>query len=212
MITGVGGHFLLQGIFPTQGSNPALLHCRQILYRLRHQGSPPYSVLFRYDRTCHPSHRLSPPPTGKMSSHKQNQKARHLVLKIYISEAPSRTVYRRECRQRKPWQSCLQGTSFLGWKEDRTEALFPLPYGSHLEIINEVRLHDLIKSPNIVILQIITEGFQKNSFRQNFRYAKSKNCPQMNTPWEVCIFQAVYVRPIQGTDILTCCGARTHFS
>ena len=30
--TGVGCHFLLQGIFPTQGSNPGLLHCRQILY------------------------------------------------------------------------------------------------------------------------------------------------------------------------------------
>ena len=34
---GVGGHSLLQGIFPTQGSNPSLLHCRQILYRLSHQ-------------------------------------------------------------------------------------------------------------------------------------------------------------------------------
>ena len=34
--TGVGCHFLLQGIFPTQGSNPGLLHCRQILYRQSH--------------------------------------------------------------------------------------------------------------------------------------------------------------------------------
>ena len=31
--TGVGCHFLLQGIFPPQGSNPQLLHCRRILYR-----------------------------------------------------------------------------------------------------------------------------------------------------------------------------------
>ena len=31
---------LLQGIFPTQGSNPGLLYCRQILYQLRNQGSP----------------------------------------------------------------------------------------------------------------------------------------------------------------------------
>ena len=38
--TGVGCHFLLQGIFPTQGSNPGLLHCRQTLYHLSHQGSP----------------------------------------------------------------------------------------------------------------------------------------------------------------------------
>ena len=44
-ITGVGFNFLLQGIFPTQGSNPGLLHCRQMLYRLSHQGSHWYSPL-----------------------------------------------------------------------------------------------------------------------------------------------------------------------
>ena len=38
--TRVGCHFLLQGIFPTQGSNPGLPHCRQTLYCLSHQGSP----------------------------------------------------------------------------------------------------------------------------------------------------------------------------
>ena len=32
-------HFLLQGIFPTQGSNLGLPHCRQTLYHLSHQGS-----------------------------------------------------------------------------------------------------------------------------------------------------------------------------
>ena len=39
---GVGCHFLLQGIFPTQGLNLGLLHCRQILYSLSHQESPKY--------------------------------------------------------------------------------------------------------------------------------------------------------------------------
>ena len=34
--TGVGSLSLLQGIFPTQGSNPGLPHCRQILYCLSH--------------------------------------------------------------------------------------------------------------------------------------------------------------------------------
>ena len=38
--TGVDCHFLLQGFFPTQGSNPVLPHDRQILYHLSHQGSP----------------------------------------------------------------------------------------------------------------------------------------------------------------------------
>ena len=37
--TGVSCHALLQGIFPTQGSNPGLPHCRQVLYHLRKQGS-----------------------------------------------------------------------------------------------------------------------------------------------------------------------------
>ena len=38
--TGVGSLSFLQGIFPTQGSNPGLPHFRQILYQLRHKGSP----------------------------------------------------------------------------------------------------------------------------------------------------------------------------
>ena len=41
--TGVGCYAFLQGIFLTQGSNPrllSLLHCRQILHPLSHQGSP----------------------------------------------------------------------------------------------------------------------------------------------------------------------------
>ena len=38
--TGVAWDALLQRIFPTQGSNPDLPHCRQILYHLSHQGSP----------------------------------------------------------------------------------------------------------------------------------------------------------------------------
>ena len=37
---GMGCHALLQGIFPTQGSNPGLPQCRWIIYHLRHQGSP----------------------------------------------------------------------------------------------------------------------------------------------------------------------------
>ena len=37
--TGVGCHALLQGIIPTQGSNPDLPHCKWILYCLSHQGS-----------------------------------------------------------------------------------------------------------------------------------------------------------------------------
>ena len=38
--TEVGSLSLLQGIFPTQGSNPGIPHCRQIPCRLSHQGNP----------------------------------------------------------------------------------------------------------------------------------------------------------------------------
>ena len=38
--TGVGSLSLLQGIFPTEGLNSGLPHCRQILYQLSHKGSP----------------------------------------------------------------------------------------------------------------------------------------------------------------------------
>ena len=38
--TGLGSSSLFQRIFPTQESNPGLLHCRQILYQLSYQGSP----------------------------------------------------------------------------------------------------------------------------------------------------------------------------
>ena len=53
--TGVGCHFLLQGIFPAQGSNPGLPHCRQTLYSLSHQvfftnweGAPKWDFLTHF--------------------------------------------------------------------------------------------------------------------------------------------------------------------
>ena len=48
---------LLQGIFPIQGLNRGLLHCRRILYQLSHQGSPSPGVCsnsYPLSRCCHP--------------------------------------------------------------------------------------------------------------------------------------------------------------
>ena len=52
--TGVGSLSLLQGIFPTQRSNPDLLHCRRILYCLSHQGSPRILewIAYPFSRGC----------------------------------------------------------------------------------------------------------------------------------------------------------------
>ena len=52
-----GLHFLLQGSFLTQESNPGLLHCRQILYWLRYDGSRrnlTSSLKFSWAHTCNP--------------------------------------------------------------------------------------------------------------------------------------------------------------
>ena len=55
--TGVGSHSLLQRIFPTQGLNPVLPHCRQILQHLSHQGSPSNLIghpIFLFAKPDHP--------------------------------------------------------------------------------------------------------------------------------------------------------------
>ena len=52
--TGVGCHSLLQRIFPTQGSNSGLPHCRQVLYHLSHQGSVKVNVTQSCLTLCDP--------------------------------------------------------------------------------------------------------------------------------------------------------------
>ena len=61
--TWVGSLSLLQGIFPTQGSNPGLPHCRwDDLYQLSHKGSPPSDQSCSYSAYCPwKSHPLSQP-------------------------------------------------------------------------------------------------------------------------------------------------------
>ena len=69
---GVGCHFFLQETFPTQGLNPCLLHCRQRLYCLSHQGTSKIMVAsFNRSHACagilsapHPAagHRRPTPP------------------------------------------------------------------------------------------------------------------------------------------------------
>ena len=61
--TAVGSLSLLQGIFPNQGLNPGLLHCRRILYQLSHKGSHHgISALVKRERQKH-----SPFPPSPLS-------------------------------------------------------------------------------------------------------------------------------------------------
>ena len=61
--TEVGCRVLFQGIFPTQGSNPGLLHCKRILYQLSHQGS-----LRILNQVAYPFSRDLPDPGVKLGS------------------------------------------------------------------------------------------------------------------------------------------------
>ena len=54
--TGVGSRFLLQGIFPTQGLNWGLLHCRWILYQPNYQGSPKIYIAVWFSEQCKSSY------------------------------------------------------------------------------------------------------------------------------------------------------------
>ena len=65
--TGVGCHFVLQGVFPIQGSIPGLLHCRQFLYCLSHQGRLFFFFFFSSTTLLLPTH--LPPPSAHMLSH-----------------------------------------------------------------------------------------------------------------------------------------------
>ena len=61
--TRVGSRALLQGIIPTEGLNPGLLYCKQILYHLSHQRSP--RIL---ERVTYPFSRELPNPGIKSGS------------------------------------------------------------------------------------------------------------------------------------------------
>jgi len=83
--TGVGCHCLLQGIFPTQGSNPGLSHCRQMLYRLSHQGSPcrrhhPYG---RKWKELGPLDEIGKWNNWLKTQHSNKQRSWHLVPSFY---------------------------------------------------------------------------------------------------------------------------------
>ena len=69
--SGVGSMSLLQGIFPTQGSNSGLPHCRWILYQLSHQGSPKILEWVAYpfsSRSARPRNRTQGSPALQADS------------------------------------------------------------------------------------------------------------------------------------------------
>ena len=102
--TGVGCQALLQGIFPTQGSNSGLPHCRRILHHLSHQASPwilewvayPFSKGFswpgielRYSTTQADSSPAELPgePTSHSTRSQTSQECPHSCLDFLVSHS-----------------------------------------------------------------------------------------------------------------------------
>ena len=91
--TGMGSLSLLQGIFPTQGSNPGLPHCKKILYQLSHQGSPRILEWVAY-------------PLSRGSSWPRNWTGvSHIAGRFFTNWA-----LREACPHKKRWgQTCTEG-------------------------------------------------------------------------------------------------------
>ena len=94
--TGVGCPFLLQGIFLIQGSNPSLLHCRQILYRLSHQGSPVCLNCYPLPQTALMLNNCSDffffsskHPWGKGCKHEGHSKSDHIQTTLRVGTSKS---------------------------------------------------------------------------------------------------------------------------
>ena len=106
-----------RGIFPTQGLNPGLRHCRQILYHLSHQGSPKILEWVVY-------------PFSRSSSHLRNQTGVSCIAGSYFTNwAKIRSSYRLEMDKLqsffveisgKRWGPMFSPVSFLvAWEMNR---------------------------------------------------------------------------------------------
>ena len=108
MNTGGGSHSLLQGIFPTEGSNLGIPYCKQILYHLSHQGSPILSmcvlcsVTLVFPTLCHLMD-CSPPGSSV-----------HKILQARILEWVAMPFSRGSSRPRN-WN---HGSCISAWRAD----------------------------------------------------------------------------------------------
>ena len=124
-VYGIGSHSLLQGIFPTQGSNPGLPHCRWILYQLSLQGSPhiyiyiyfkgPHCLHFTCGRAVRPGFKLANVPQLRESEHTR------------VPLAP-RPLAESLSFLQTPWGSPSQwGCQTEHWIEDKHQLSFGFP-------------------------------------------------------------------------------------
>ena len=105
--TGVGSLPLLQRIFPTQGSNPGLPHCRQILYQLSYQGSP--HTLLMEKQNCTGSKNLNQQNYTCIFSETQKSHFQESISKVhsetcFSTNCKSKTVAKKKNNERNTLQ------------------------------------------------------------------------------------------------------------
>ena len=126
--TGVGSLFLLQGIFPTHGSNPGLLHCRQILYSLSHKGNPSILEWVAYpfsSRSSRPRNRIM--VSCIAGGFFTNWTIREAHSRIYIADIGERfamhhgemATYSSIPAWETPWTEEPGGLQFMGFQRIR---------------------------------------------------------------------------------------------
>ena len=110
---GVGSLSLLQGIFPTQGSNPGLLHCRWILYQLRHKGNPLIALFasIQFVLVFSIIHTQWVQLEKAVAPHSST-----LAWKIPWTEEPGRLQSMGSLRVRHDWMTSLSLFTFMHWR------------------------------------------------------------------------------------------------
>ena len=162
--TGVGCHFLLQGIFLTQGSNPGLPHCIQMFYHLSYEGSPWELCGFPYFAV---TISLIQWPEGTQSTSQLVNdtagKNRFLILDCSCQLGPAPEVG-RQCRG--PERMTLLNVNWSG-SEKRGWSLFP----------KTVRKMDFLASLEITDTYILIMSGRRSQL----------TCPNAVCNWEIPI-------------------------
>ena len=111
----MGSHSLLQGIFPTQGSSPGLLHYRQILCHLSHQRSPHATKKTQRSppkKYCVTSRQNAPPPLPSLPAHPHYLSPRACLLRTLRVDGVIQSMVFSESGSFH-WAECFPGSSSL---------------------------------------------------------------------------------------------------
>ena len=124
----MGCHFLLQGIFPNQGSKPGLSHYRQTLYHLSHQKPPDQGSLICKGYICKPRTVLFFPPFPKelVTSPTRIDTSIHPCWKSHPSSCSLKEKASQECPEaipRLPQIHLDQGEGGKGNRKSREDGL-----------------------------------------------------------------------------------------